>query len=175
MPSFSSIQWARLEAAPLPELPAPYFCLWPEPVDHDRCFEAAGVRAFADSDVPWDADFQRLTYDLIACLSELGAPRLLRGELPVRSRWLTRQQGNLSDALLLATSDDGSLPCVVGFGDPARAALAASDGHPIYWFGGAVSLDALLHTVARGRECRQTGLDWSALWPSASPHHGGAR
>lgn len=166
MTAFRTIHWSSLDSAPVEGLPAPFFCVWPEPVDHDLCFEEAGFTAFADSDAAWDADLSQLVDDLLSYLGAFGKPCLIRGDLPVKRRFLRSRTGSIADALVCAATDDQFQGCLIGFGKATSTAIAASDGHPIFWLGGLDSLNSLLTVVARGRECAQTTLTWSAIWPS---------
>jgi hypothetical protein len=166
MPTLRKIHWSSIESAPIDGLPPPFFCIWPEPIDADACFQSAGFSAFADSDELWDAEFNRLVNDLFLYLREFGSPQIVHGELPVERHFLHQRIGSIQDALVCAATDDQFPPCVIGFGNPTRAAIAATDGHPIFWLGGLDSPKSLLAAVARGRECTQTTLTWSAIWPS---------
>ena len=135
--------------------------IWPSPVDHDACFEAAGFSDFSDTDAAWDAEFAAFVETTLAVLGEMGTPVLTEGEYPLDRG---RSRGSLRDALVAAARDDNFRPCVVGFGEPVVASVRTSDGHPILWIwittGG---IDALLPRIAASRELRPMTLEWGKL------------
>jgi len=137
------------------------YAIWPSPVDHDVCFEAAGFEDFADSDGAWDDDFADLVQRLIHALGGARVAVLAAGEYPVDG-W--RRRRSLRDALIGAARDDGFGPCVVHFGEPATAAVRTSDGHPILWTWMAEpSIDRILGAVAQGRPVKRMDMNWEKL------------
>ena len=150
--------------------PRPCFALWPEPVDHDRCFAEAGFSAFADTDDDWDADFDAFIERVLGVLSRCGEPEVLAGEPPVRPiGWFRKEEGTLRDTVACAATSDEFPPCWVGFGDPPAAHLVTSDGHPLLWiYPGTLDVGDVLAAAAGDREVARTELDWSVLVPA--PH-----
>lgn len=173
-----SLHWDE----PRLELPIPWtpgsgrvLAIWPAPIDHDACFAAAGFVDFADSNPGWDAEFRDLLRSLLHFLERTGQARLQTGEYPAERgafAWLAHWVGppratpNLDDALLAAARDDRFPPCVVQFGDPVRASVRSSSGHPLLWVWsapGGPDREQLLSSVAGDRPVVNTPLDWNAL------------
>lgn len=148
------------------------FAVWPEPVDHDVCFQKAGFTAFADTNDTWDAEFDKLFDRLFSTLEERGPARLAGGELPVRRTGFLKPKevGSLLMALLCAAQDDQFPPCSVEFGDPVSARVTTSDGHPILWIelSNAADFSSILTTVADGLPVCETSLEWELLLPRSA-------
>lgn len=160
------INWDELST------PRPNWCpgawrlwaLWPSPVDHDACFEAAGFADFADSTETWHFEFAQLVANLLAELGQVGRPRLAEGEYPTRR---ARTRESALDALLAAALDDNFRPCLLAFGHPPQALIRSSDGHPILWIAlEAGDATALIAVAAKTGKPRQRALDWSKLLQS---------
>lgn len=151
------------------------FALWPEPVNHDACFEAAGFAAFGDPDAEWDAQFEAMIDAVLGHLSALGPPSYNDPEriTPTRSlvsRLLRRPAPAAptpSQALVLAAENDQVGPIRVELGQPPAARVIASDGHPILWIwlrdDVAGMWPELCRVAAAGRPIATTELDWTRL------------
>ena len=152
------------------------FALWPAPVNHDVCFRNAGFDRFADTDDAWDADFAIVIQDLLAALRAHGSP-VVTGEPIFRRRLIDRLLGKrvptlaLHEQLALVARDDQWLPCHVDFGEPVRAVVCVSDGHPILWIwlhqDLANAWQDHLHAIARGGTLIETTLRWEVLLPES--------
>ena len=125
------------------------FAIWPSPVDHDVCFEAAGFADFGDSDDAWHDDFDDLVRRLVDSL------------YPVQGSSARR---SVREALVAAARDDNGPPCVVHCGEPRTASIRTSNGHAVLWIwmadGG---IGRILAAVAQGREVNQTTMKWEKL------------
>jgi hypothetical protein len=58
----SRVNWGEVNNG-RPEWSSPsgqLYAIWPSPVDHDLCFDAAGFADFGDSDDLWHRDFNDL-------------------------------------------------------------------------------------------------------------------
>ena len=148
------------------------FALWPQPVDHDECFQKAGFDCFADTDAAWDADFAILIQDVLAILATYGGPSVTGPSLvqrPFGRPGALATDLQLHERIALVARDDQFASCHADFGAPVRAALHASDGHPILWIWlhreVAQARDSKLRTIARGRHLVETTLRWDALLP----------
>src|SRR5262245_34955798 len=62
--------------------------LWPERVDHDACFEAAGFTDFVDTDEAWDDAFAAEIHAVVDALGGVDIARLVAGDRPCRPRLL---------------------------------------------------------------------------------------
>jgi hypothetical protein len=138
------------------------YAIWPSPVDHDQCFEAAGFSDFGDSDDTWDRDFADLVARLLDALAGMGKTVLREGEYPV-DRGRTRV--SCRDALIAAARDDNFPPCVVGFGDPPNASVRTGEGHAILWTWVAhdADVDRFLGELAGDREIVKKTMKWEKL------------
>jgi hypothetical protein len=138
------------------------YAIWPSPVDHDLCFDAAGFTDFGDSDDLWHRDFNDLVASVLDSLAHLGTAILHEGAYPM-DRGRTRF--SFQDALIAAATDDSFPPCVVGFGDPLRASVRTSDGHAILWIwtSESASMDAVVTRLAVDLETNQMTLKWENL------------
>lgn len=167
MARFRRIHWSPLAGLPVEGMHPPFFCIWPEPVDYDQCFVEAGFQFFEDSDADWDQDLKCLIADLFNFFEDMGGAHLVRGDFAVkRILWIKKVDCDLRHVLWNAVVNDQFAPCVVGFGRPTQVTLAAANGHPIFWIGmgsQAISLEELLNSIARDRECVETHLDWGVL------------
>ncbi len=155
------VNWDEVVTAQPPWLPEGWrlWAVWPSPVDHDACFEAAGFRDFADSDEDWDADFACLVQQVMGGLEKVGIAKLNTGEYPIERG---HRRESLVDALIAAATDDNFQPCTVTFEETPRAFLRTSDGHRILWVAlrsGALDVVA----VVEPRDVRETTLDWARL------------
>lgn len=171
------VHWGTVGSRRWNEEPGCLFALWPEPVDHDTCFRAAGFEFFGDLDETWDADFEGVLRGLVVALASNGNVAVT-GDPPVwhRSlldRFLRRPVPELSlpEHLALVATDDQFAPCRVDFGSPTSAAVFVSDGHPIVWIwlsdAVASTWQNLLKAIVSGRNVVETTLNWALLLPSA--------
>jgi hypothetical protein len=140
-----------------------FFAIWPSPVDHDVCFEAAGVADLGDTDAEWDDAFCAMLERLLAKLEEVGQPRLTEGVYPPTG---IRTSRPVRDALLAASFDDNFRPCSVEFGAPARASVRTSDGHAILWLwiDSDLRFESVLSEAAGTIPTCAATLNWSKLW-----------
>ena len=137
------------------------WAIWPSPVDHDLCFKAAGFDDFADTDEAWNSEFATFVGGMLGQLETAGRPKLASGEYPVDQG---RVRQSLADALVAASRDDNFRPCTVTFGEPARALIRTSDGHPLLWIALAEGDAAKMVAAAAGnRDVREQNLDWEKL------------
>ena len=159
------LNWGWVGPARPPWAPASgrLWALWPSPVDHDACFEAAGFHDMADTDATWEDDFCGVLGRLLTAFDAFGASWLTEGAYPRRGR---RVFMSPRDVLLAAATDDAFPPCIVSFGEPARASVRTSDGHPLFWLwlDGGASIEAFLPRVAAGLPTREAVLGWEQLW-----------
>jgi len=171
-----SVRWGALGDRTYHDERGCLFALWPEPVDHDACFESAGFDRFADTDRAWDAEFAIIIQDLLATLAVHGSPVVTGEPLvqhPLIGRLFRKRAPRLPlpEQIALVAHDDQFAPCHVDFGSPVRAAIHVSDGHPILWVwlrrdvanGWPGSLSAL----ARGHTTIETTLRWEVLVPES--------
>jgi hypothetical protein len=160
----SRLNWGEInEARPPWSWPSGrLYAIWPSPVDHDQCFEAAGFTEFGDSDDSWDRDFSDLIARVLESLAHFGGAVLREGEYPVERG---RPRASCRDALIAAATDDNVPPCVVVFGDPPKASVRTCDGHPILWtwISGDNDLDTSLGGLAGGREIVNRTMKWQKL------------
>lgn len=145
------------------------FALWPEPVDHDLCFEKAGFTQFADSDESWDADFESLAERLLHALRNNGTMRLVSGERAVSRTGLFRRPevGSLLQTLIFAAQDDQFPICILEFGQPASARISVGHGHPIFWVEllDTTVFPAVLNDAANKLPVAESMLQWEMLLP----------
>ena len=145
-PGVRTLNWAEVDAESAPDLVVSghgrILVLWPAPVDHDECFARAGFLDFADTTDAWHAGFADLVAALCRFLGRGGHARLVSGDYPRAhgiGHTLARLLGHPSaiatpeNAIIAAALDDNFSPCVVHFGEPARAALRSGGGHPLLW------------------------------------------
>jgi hypothetical protein len=135
--------------------------IWPSPVDHDACFQAAGFVEFADSDEIWDEEFEGLLHRVIAFCSTLGRSVV---KTFVGSKGV--HDPAPADVLLAAASNDQFRTSIVGFGPTLN--LITADGHPILWLCGQTQVETVkgaLSTFAGELPLRRITLDWPKLMP----------
>lgn len=168
-----ALHWANLGTKAHP-LEGQLFALWPAPVQHDRCFAAAGFTDFSDGGEAWDEDYERLIAVVLAVLGEHGQASVHAEALEKRPGLLERLRLRRAEVatplqqLLWADFDDNS-PIRVAFGAPARAFVQRSDGHEILWIwlhrDLAATWPALLGRAAGDVPVVQTDLAWDHLLP----------
>lgn len=139
------------------------WAIWPSPVDHDVCFDAAGFHDMDDSDSAWDDDFSVFLERMLAALAVLGTSSLMAGEYPRHGRHAC---ATLRDALTAAATVDNFPPCVVSFGHPAVAWIRTSDGHPIVWLWTIewAEIETVMPTIASELPIHEVKLQWEKLW-----------
>ena len=160
--------------------------LWPSPVDHDACFQAAGFDEFADSDEDWDAEWLDIVIRAIEYLQRYGPIKIERSAGACREDerpawwqrlliWWWQRFGAppgitfasslpISEQLVLASQHDQFGPCVVRFGG---VVLQTDSGHAILWIKmeDQTSFDPpeIAEACAAGRPVAQRSLDWRHL------------
>ena len=163
------IHWARVPPEHAPFEPGqPCWAIWPEPVDHDVCFEAAGFHGFADTDAQWDAEWTSMIDTLFTCLSQAGEPVLLSGTPPtIKQGWWKRRRGTIRETLEWATDTDSVPLCCVGFGEPPGAKIVAANGHPLFWIylNQGIPFEQVMADISGPREIVNTELRWHHLAP----------
>ncbi len=130
--------------------------IWPGPVDHDACFQAAGFSSFRDSDDQWDQEFEEIARELVSALMEHGSSEP-GSSTDVDSR---------VDSLVEASRFDYVPEVSLRFGEELELRVGA--GHPIFWLrdqGSEIHYESLIRRVARGRRVDETRLDWRELGP----------
>jgi len=171
------IRWGSVGPYRLDQASGWLFALWPEPINHDACFKAAGVEQFGDPDPLWDSDLQSLNERVVSTLSGHGDPRVVSGDQPVKAsflaRLLERERRALdpSEHLALVMHDDQFRPCRVDFGPTPRDAALASDGHAIVWIwlheSVAETWQQVLQELAAYRDVGPKTLKWDCLLPES--------
>jgi hypothetical protein len=160
----SRVNWGELknERPQWSSMSGRLYAIWPSPVDHDLCFDAAGFTEFGDSDDLWHRDFNDLVARVLDSLAHLGTAILHEGAYPM-DRGRTRF--SFQDALIAAATDDSFPPYVVGFGDPLRASARTSDGHAILWIwtSESASMNAIVTCLAVDHEIKQMTMKWEKL------------
>lgn len=106
--------------------------IWPNPVDHDACFQTAGFDEFRDSDETWDADWRELIGTAIDKLLGFGAAQVITSP-QVRDHCGRALDLGILELLVLVSRDDQFAPVEVAFGDPPAVLLSAGEGHSILW------------------------------------------
>ncbi len=152
--------------------------VWPAPVNHDVCFEAAGFTLFGDNDEDWDRAAEDTLGRVIAHLSVFGASRLVRAPLRDDPPWYLRpfrtgRELPLLQQALLPMLDD-SLPWFhTQFGTDG-AALRTGGGHFLLWItlpSGCPDPSEFVQAVTQPWEVVETRLRWNTLLPDSSPAH----
>jgi len=146
--------------------------IWPAPVNHDACFEAAGFTLFDDNDEAWDGATEALLQRLLDALCKWGTPQLASKPLRYDPPWYLRlfregQQLPLAQQALYPMLLD-SLPSFRARFGQSGAALQTGNGHFLFW----VSLpetgpdaSGFVRSVAGPWPVVETGLRWSVLLP----------
>lgn len=171
-PAFQ-IHWSLIrsdDAAGLTPPGSRLVAIWPAPVNHDTCFEAAGFSLFGTNDDDWDRAAEDLLRQVIAHLTRFGALNLvstpLRDDLPWYLRpFRTGQELPLLEQALFPMLDDGLPSFHAQFGGD-HAALRTGDGHFLLWITlpeAGPEPSAFARSVAQSREIVETGLDWRIL------------
>jgi len=169
-PRIRRLHWGRLGDESNGPAAGTLFALWPEPIDSDPCFQAAGFCVFEDSDEQWHAEFDQLAAHLAVTLTAAaGALVDAAPATAVAGCWPRVRRRTLDpvEHLVFAAKDDQWLPCRLEFGSPVAAVLTASNGHPIFWIwlGSELAMrwPEHLHRFAALLPVIETPLQWSCL------------
>ncbi|WP_449470118.1 hypothetical protein [Sphingobium chungangianum] len=180
LPGFQ-IHWSVVPSDDAGELAPPdcqLLAVWPAPVNHDACFEAAGFTLFGDNDEEWDRAAEDVLARVIAHLSLFGASRLVSAPLRDDPPWYLRPFRTGRELSLFQQAElpmlDDSLPWFhAQFGENG-AALRTGGGHFLLWItlpsGGPVPSE-FVQVVAQPWEVVETWLRWNILLPGSSPAH----
>ncbi|MBS0230084.1 MAG: hypothetical protein JSS52_02860 [Proteobacteria bacterium] len=168
-----TVHWSRV---PRPDGEPALFALWPSPMNHDACFEAAGFRAFGDNDAAWDAKADALLTRLLAALGVHGETRQTstpaKKHLPwYRRLFSTPAAFGLREQIELPLHRDELPDCIIGFG-VSGVSLRTGDGHHVFWItmpeSCAAAFPGLAAGIAAPHPVVRTDLDWARL--TQSPH-----
>jgi hypothetical protein len=136
------------------------FAVWPDPVNADECFRAAGFTSFDQGD-RWDDDYERFVAAVVASLGRHGEA-VIHGGVSASPAMSPLEQ------LLWAVHDDNA-PCRLEFGSPARAFVQAADGHEILWIWlddrVASTWSTWLRPLVGETRLVETQLEWARLLP----------
>ncbi len=175
MTAIRCIHWGPVGRRSYGDEPGALFAVWPEPVNADACFTAAGFERFDDPDDAWDAEFVSLLQRVVETFGQYGSPRII-GQRPVWKRSLKDRllgrptpEPALHEHLALVAGNDQLDPVRVEFSAPVRAAIFVSDGHPIVWSWLHASIIAAwqehLLRICEDRPRAETSLTWEHLLP----------
>src|SRR5690349_18382755 len=81
--AIARVHWGFVERRRWRDQDGELFAIWPDPIDHDACFEAADFEGFADTGDGWDEDYQQLVERVVGTLARFGAPALVRDASPL--------------------------------------------------------------------------------------------
>jgi hypothetical protein len=180
-PSEFHVHWSPVPAGEAADLPPPgcrLLAVWPAPVNHDACFQAAGFTLFGDNDETWDQAAENLLHRVLAHLSRLGAPTLASPALRDDPPWYLRpfrtgQELPLPQQALLPMLDD-ALPGFHAHFGREGAALRTGSGHFLLW----ISLPdngsdpaGFVRTIAAPWKVVETALRWAPLLPDTGRQH----
>jgi hypothetical protein len=147
MPAIHQINWDRLGPT-ASDCDRELCALWPSPVDHDACFQAAGFDDFADRNDDWDAEWRDIVTRAVEYLTRYGLPVLKQAVDAHREEeqlsWWQRLRGQrprislasslpIAEQLVLSSEDDRLNACVVAFRTDGAITLHSDFGHPILW------------------------------------------
>jgi len=176
-PAFQ-IHWSLVPSDDAADLAPPecrLLAIWPAPVNHDACFEAAGFTLFGDNDEAWDRAAEDVLRRVIAHLSRFGALKLLSTPLRNEPPWYLRpfRTGRelplLEQALFPMQAD--SLPWFHAQFGGNHTALRTGGGHFLLWITlPEAGLDpaGFVRSLAKSGDVVETGLDWRILLPSST-------
>jgi len=177
-PAALQIHWSLVppdDAATLAPPGCLLLALWPAPVNHDACFEAAGFTFFADNGVAWNKAAEDLLRRVIEHLSDLGASELVSAPLKEDLPWNLRpfrkdEELSLLQQAMLPMQDDALPGFHARFGRDG-AALRTGNGHFLLWINLSESGPdpfRFVRSVAGRWEVVETRLRWSPLLPDAT-------
>jgi len=177
-PSVFQIHWSLVLSDDAAELVPPgcqLLAIWPAPVNHDACFEAAGFTLFGDNDEEWDRAAEDLLQQVIAHLSQLGVLKLVSTPLRDDPPWYLRpfrtgRELPLLEQALFPMQGDWLPSFHAQFGGD-HTALRTGDGHFLLWItlpeaGPAPS--EFVKSIAQCWDVLETELDWRILLPSST-------
>jgi len=176
-PPVFQIHWSLVLSDDAAELAPPGYrllAIWPAPVNHDACFEAAGFTLFGDNDEEWEQAAEDLLRQVIAHLSRFGALKLVSTPLRDEPPWYLRpfrtgRELPLLEQALFPMQGDWLPSFHARFGGD-HTALRTGDGHFLLWItlpdtGPAPS--EFVRSVAQSWDVLETGLDWRILLPNS--------
>lgn len=180
LPPAFQIHWSPVPPEDAGDLTPPgcrLLAIWPAPVNHDVCFEAAGFTLFGDNDEDWDKAADELLCRVIDSLSGLGAANRVSKPLRDQPPWYLRlfrtgQDLPLQQQALWPMQWDSLPPFYARFGDRG-AALRTGNGHFLLWVslpdGGPDAADFVKSVAERGPTeswpIVETRLRWAGLLP----------
>ncbi|MBO1110622.1 hypothetical protein [Bordetella petrii] len=181
-PAPFQLHWSLVPPDQAPGLAADgtrLLAIWPAPVNHDACFEAAGFTLFGDNDETWDQAAEDLLRRVIEHLSRFGAPRLVSAPLRDDPPWYLRpfrtgRELPLWEQALLPMKCD-SLPLFQARFGENGAALRTSNGHFLLWVslpGPGSAPSEFVRNVAPPWEALETRLRWRNLLPIVEEGNG---
>lgn len=149
--------------------------IWPAPVNHDACFEAAGFTLFGDNDAAWDRAAEDMLGRVIDDLSQFGAPRLMsippKDDPPWYMRlFRTGRELPLLEQALWPMQED-SLPWFHATFGGGGAALRTGSGHFLLWVTlPSAGLDpaGFVKKAAQSYDVFETRLRWASLLPDSA-------
>jgi len=169
------IHWALVpsdEAADLAPPGCRLLAIWPAPVNHDVCFEAAGFTLFGDNDEQWGYAAETLLQQVIEQLSRFGAVQQVNAPIKDEAAWYLRAFRTGREAPLLKQAlwpmlEDSLPPFHARFGAEG-ASLRTGAGHFLLW----ITLPAcgvapceFVQSVAAPWDIHETRLRWRNLLP----------
>ena len=180
LPAFQ-IHWSVVPSDDAGELAPPdcqLLAVWPAPVNHDACFEAAGFTLFGDNDEEWDRAAEDVLARVIVHLSLSGTSRLVSAPLRDDQPWYLRpfRTGRELPLFQQALSPmlEDSLPWFHAQFGRDGAALRTGGGHFLLWITlpiGGKSPPEFVQAVTQRWEVVETCLRWNILLPDPSPAH----
>jgi hypothetical protein len=172
-PPVFQIHWSLVssdDAAGLVPPGGQLLAIWPAPVNHDVCFEAAGFTLFAENDEEWDKAAKDFLQRVINRLSSFGALKQINVPLRDDPPWYLRafRTGHelplLQQALFPMQWDN--LPRFHAQFGGDRVALRTGDGHFLLWITmpdiGMAPVE-FVRGVAASSEVHESPLRWNIL------------
>lgn len=146
--------------------------IWPAPVNHDVCFEAAGFTLFGDNDENWDNAAEDLLRRVIENLFSFGAVKHISKPLKDNPPWYLRlfrsgRELPLQQQALLPMRWD-SLPSFQARYGEDGAALWTGNGHFLLWISlpkGGPDASEFVKRIAGPWPVIETRLRWADLLP----------
>lgn len=173
-PAFQ-IHWSVIPSDDAADLTPPgcrLLAIWPAPVNHDACFEAAGFTMFGHNDDEWDRAAENVLLKVIGQLSRFGTLKLMSPPIKDDVPWYlrpfraSRELPLLQQALFPMLCD--SLPLFhAQFGEDG-AALRTGDGHFLLWIAlpdAGLGPSEFVRSVSDSWEVIETQLRWGILLP----------
>lgn len=178
-PTFQ-VHWSPVPADEAGALASPgcrLLAIWPAPVNHDACFEAAGFTLFGDNGEDWEQAAEELLAHLLENLSRFGAVALTSEPLTDDPPWYLRlfrasREVPLQLQALWPMQCD-SLPSFhARFGEDG-AALQTGDGHFLLWVtlpDDGLDAPRFVRTISDPWPVIETELRWRSLLPGSVQH-----